>query len=136
MSARHLIPLFALILAAPAAPTRAADLDLRMPKIVLSAYCEHVSHLTQHFGSRRTNFGYETINASITFSEHGTRGVGPFLTLAEGYNFSSGGSRLWIEGAGISGDPGMNHFWAQKGFGDFLGPREIFSARLGWRWVL
>lgn len=133
---RTLIPLCALILSAPLAQTRAAELDLRVPKIVLSAYVEHVSHLTQHFGSRTTNFGYETINAAITFSEHGTRGGGPFLTLAEGYNFSSRGPRLWIQGADIAGDPGMNHFWAQKGFGDFLGPREIFSARLGWRWVL
>lgn len=116
-------------------------LRLGPPKIVLSLYGEHVSHLTQHapFASDPTNYGYNTVNLGITLEEHGMHGGGPFLTLAEGYNLTHGGnswaehiSTIHVQGWTYTG-PGWSPVESN---GALLGPREVFSARIGWRWVL
>ena len=116
-------------------------LNLGPPKIVLSLYGEHVSHLTQHqpFARYPTNYGYNTVNVGITFEEHGTHGGGPFLSLNEGYNLTNGGD-TWTEYISTI----HVHGWTDTGpgwrplesNGALLGPREVFSARFGWRWVL
>lgn len=122
-------------------------LNLGPPKIVLSLYGEHVSHLTQHqpFARYPTNYGYNTVNVGITFEEHGTRGAGPFLTLAEGYNLTAQSSEFHYTGQQVPicihvmADEGC-YSWpvysGQQAYGGLLGPREVFSARIGWRWVL
>ena len=122
-------------------------LRLGPPKIVLSLYGEHVSHLTQHapFAAHPTNYGYNTVNLGITFEEHGMHGGGPFLTLAEGYNLTAQADESHYTGQQVPicihvmADEGC-YSWpvysGQRAYGALLGPREVFSARIGWRWVL
>ena len=71
----------------------------------------HESHITQHFGPDPTNYGSETIGLTATWS--GDDG-GPYLNVTDGVTLGP----CWINGAG---------------YGETLGPREIFTATLGWR---
>lgn len=70
-------------------------------------YAEHVSHATQHMGSDKTEYGYNTVNIEL----HYQRG-GAFLDLAEGLNLNAKSN--WEE------------------FGALAGPREVFTARVGY----
>ena len=75
-------------------------------------YAEHVSHISQHFGSDPKCYGYQTLNVSAEW-----RVKGAFLEVAEGYNLN--GRSDWGEG-----------------YGALVGPRETFSARAGWDFKL
>lgn len=78
-----------------------------------SVYAEHTSHVLQHFGSHSTDYGYNAVFGAATW-RHRNRG-GPFLTIAEGYNFT----HCW-------------HAENVQGCGALEGGREVFEARAGW----
>lgn len=71
-------------------------------------YAEHVSHVSQHMGSNPTDYGYNTINLELHYEHKGV-----FSDIAEGYNL------------GAKSDWGL-------GYGALVGPREVFSARIGY----
>ena len=71
---------------------------------------EHVSHLTQHFGSDKTDFGYQAIALEL----HWQRGHW-FADVSEGVVVS-----------------GRDEKVSQQCYGALWGPREVFTARTGW----
>lgn len=112
------------------------------PQAEVKVYGEHVSHITQHepFAADPTNYGYNTVNLALTIETQ--RESGPFLTLADGYNLTSGGDYT-LSDVGPCADysgPGQCMQYGDpyrvREYGALAGPREVFSARLGWRWVL
>lgn len=125
----------AILCVTPAHAAAERRLDLSLPKIVFAIYGEHVSHISQHqpFAADPSEYGYNTISVSVTFESHGNGG--PFLTLADGYNLTSD-ANVWCRGKPISGDPGMYEFHRLQYYGALGGPREVFAARFGWRWIV
>jgi hypothetical protein len=79
----------------------------------IAVYGEHVSHATQHFGDTRTDYGFDTVNVAAQWRT--ADGAGPFADVAEGYNLDS----KW-------------HYAGYDTVGALIGPREVFSARVGW----
>ncbi|HZT04351.1 MAG TPA: DUF3653 domain-containing protein [Steroidobacteraceae bacterium] len=79
----------------------------------IAVYGEHVSHSTQHFTDTATNYGYDTVNVAAQWRT--ADGAGPFMDIAEGVNVDS----AW-------------HYAGYDVHGALIGPREVFSARLGW----
>lgn len=74
---------------------------------------EHMSHASQHIGPNRTEYGSEIASVVLHWDlpEHVT------LELAEGVD--------------------LDHRWpAQEGYGEILGPREEFTARIGYSFVV
>jgi hypothetical protein len=69
---------------------------------------EHMSHATQHFGADQTNYGSDTANLIAHWDIKRA-----YLELAEG----------------VSLDPRWLH---ADGYGETVGPREQFSARIGY----
>ena len=109
------------------------------PQTVVSLYGEHVSHITQHqpFTSDPTDYGYNTVNLAVTVE---TRKSGPFLTLADGYNLTRGGNYRFSNvtacpAPSVSSCQIFSRPHSFQEFGALAGPREVFSARAGWRWV-
>ena len=96
-------------LLAPILVGAAAHADVLPQDIVLEM--QHVSHISQHFGADRTNFGYDD----------------PQLTVRWG------GTRWSFEiSDGIILQPCVNDsFGDHTRCGSLFGPREVFSARLG-----
>jgi len=91
------------------------------PRIVLSAYFEHISHATQHaplahwVGVQVSNYGTDAVFGSLTLEGH--EKSRPFLTLSEGVSLN-----------------GRWRYGRLSGYGAVLGPRELFEARGGWKW--
>jgi len=91
------------------------------PRIVLGAYVEHISHITQHepvahwLGVQVSNFGTDAVFGSVTLEGHAKSR--PFLTLSEGVSLN-----------------GRWRYGRDSGYGAVLGPRELFEARAGWKW--
>lgn len=79
----------------------------------ISIYGEHVSSISQHFGSDPTDYGYESIDVSARWqSRHG-----PFIELTDGYDPR----------------PECRRSDCQM----FLTPSgELFTFRAGWTWTL
>jgi hypothetical protein len=80
-------------------------------------YTEHVSHISQHFGSDASNFGYE----EIAVEAHYQMGHA-FLNISEGYNLSPGP------------DGGIKMVGVERGA--LAGPREAFQAQAGYEFAL
>lgn len=108
-----------IILCALVSLTGCAAMHAHGPRVVMSAYAEHISHATQHppFTRHPTEYGLEAIFGSVTLEAHSDSGW--YMTLAEGLNLNS----RWHAGRVV-------------GYGCLLGPREIFEARAGYRWTL
>jgi hypothetical protein len=74
----------------------------------------HVSHLTQHFGSEPTNYGYNAVSLGARWK------VGPVnVTLSEGYVLDS--RQTWT-----FADTGRQ----QELHSGLIGPREVFTGRI------
>lgn len=69
---------------------------------------DHVSHISQHFGSDATNFGYNTLGV-VAHWQSGNA----YVDLSEAYNFGS-------------------EFDDGRGYGALWGPRETFTGRVGY----
>lgn len=67
---------------------------------------EHISHVSQHFGADKTNFGSETVGVIARWNMGDA-----YLDVGESYNFSP------------------DHTQCPGGL---CGPREVFSARIGY----
>lgn len=80
----------------------------------LGAQIAHASHLSQHFETPATNYGYDAIEASFRVEHPGS---GAFAEVDEGYIFEPRWSRDGLTGAGA-----------------MLGPSELTEVRLGYRW--
>lgn len=78
-------------------------------------YAEHVSHVTQHFGSDPTNYGYDQVAAEV----HYQRG-GMYLNISEGINV----------------DPQLKANIIGPVYGGLAGPRETFQAQAGYEFQL
>lgn len=70
---------------------------------------EHVSHATQHIGSDRTHMGAELVAVVARW-----RKGGAYLDVSEGYNVTPADDHLCI--------------------GGICGPREVFTAAVGYEW--
>ena len=70
---------------------------------------EHLSHVSQHVGADRTNYGADLLEVLA----HWGHSSGPFLEVGEGYSLNRG----WPNG---------------DGYGEIYGPREQFIARAGY----
>lgn len=76
----------------------------------IAVYGEHTSHISQHFGSDPTNYGFNSLNVSATWSKDGA-----FLEFAEGLNMNKRDRQVgWME------------------YGALDGPREITTVRVGY----
>ena len=74
----------------------------------------HVSHISQHFGSDRTNYGYDALDVMARWRK------GPWVIEAsEGVVIEE----RWNEGP-------------LYGYGAMIGPREIFTAHVGYEFRL
>jgi hypothetical protein len=73
---------------------------------------EHISHATQHFGSD-TEYGANMLNAVA----HWDVGKKVYVELSEGVNVSQ-------------------HWQTTNSYGDIIGSREIFTARVGYIFTL
>lgn len=82
----------------------------------LGAQLAHASHLSQHFETPVTDYGYDAIEASFRI-EH--PGGGAFAEVDEGYIVEPRWSRDGLAGAGA-----------------ILGPSEITQVTVGYRWRL
>lgn len=82
----------------------------------LGAQLAHASHLSQHFETPATDYGYDAIEASFRI-EH--PGGGAFAEVDEGYIVEPRWSRDGLAGAGA-----------------ILGPSEITQVTVGYRWRL
>lgn len=72
----------------------------------VSVEVDHVSHVTQHFGSHPTDYGYDSANLVARWSrEH------LYAELSEGIVLESRDGRS---------------------YGGLWGPREVFSAKVGY----
>ncbi len=73
----------------------------------------HLSHLGQHFGGDRTNYGaeYAEVIARWKFK-------GAYVDLGQGYNVS----------------PGMGTGWKEVCPGGICGPRELTTVAVGYEW--
>lgn len=78
-------------------------------------YGEHVSHVSQHFETQPTNYGYEAISVELHYQRKGW-----FADIAEGVQL---GAR-------------DTHVHGADSYGGMLGPRELFTARAGYEFQL
>lgn len=68
----------------------------------------HISHITQHFGSHPTNYGFQAVEATAEWK------VGGFhVAFSEGYNLCAK---------------------SEFGYGGLDGPRELTEIRFGYTW--
>lgn len=73
---------------------------------------EHVSHVSQHFGTDTTNYGFDAISVVAHWQiSHA------YLDISEGINVSPE-----FDGNRVVGPV----------YGSLAGPRETFQARAGW----
>lgn len=73
----------------------------------------HISHASQHFGANHTNYGANIANvtAEWDFGKHA------YLTLSEGIDLD-------------------RHYRDINSYGDIIGPREQFTAKVGYKFVI
>jgi hypothetical protein len=83
----------------------------------------HQSHAVQHFGSDRTNYGSE----ALALEAHWDLPKHLFLDVSEGIALDK---RMNYPGYVNSGGTTM------YGYGEVLGPREQFTAKIGYRFQL
>lgn len=97
----------ALILIAAAAASGCAV----MPNSVSPEF-EHISHATQHFGANHTNYGANIANITAEWDV----GRHVYVTLAEGIDLD-------------------RHYRDINSYGNIVGPREEFTARIGYKFI-
>jgi hypothetical protein len=78
----------------------------------ISAETQHVSHVTQHFGADKTEYGYNTVGLNA----HWDLPARVYLDVSEAVNVSP---QTCDQGEGVSCH------------GALEGPRETFNARIG-----
>jgi len=83
----------------------------------------HQSHAVQHFGSDQTNYGSE----AVALEAHWDLPKHLFLDVSEGVALDK---RMSYPGYVNSGGATM------YGYGEVLGPREQFTAKIGYRFQL
>jgi hypothetical protein len=93
-----------------------------LPWLGISTYGEYVSHLTDVADN------YTTVNVAVTFRPPGS---GFFATFAEGYNLNAH-STVTIAHPVDGPFPGSLGLNTEPSYGALAGPRETFSARIGW----
>jgi hypothetical protein len=81
----------------------------------ISPEFEHISHLTQHFGAIRTNYGANIANITAEWDV----GKRFYMTLAEGVDLDR---RYTVYG--------------QQEHGEIIGPREEFTGRIGYKFTV
>jgi hypothetical protein len=115
-------------------PTRVASLaaHLRRAAALVAALCisgcclapntvrtevSHLSHIGQHFGDHKTNYGaqYAEVIARWQFS-------GAYVDVGQGYNLSPG--------------MGTHTGWDNVCAGGICGPRELTTVSVGYEWRL
>lgn len=77
-------------------------------------YAEHVSHVSQHFGTDATSYGYNSINLEVHYQKDGY-----YLDVAEGINLNS-----------------QDKAAAGPCYGAMYGPREMFTAKAGYEFQI
>lgn len=98
-----MLPLCALLLAAILL-TGCCPVSLR-PEVT------HVSHISQHFSSDPTNYGYNDVALDLHLEP--TRHM--MIDVSDGIILNHGGSNHGVQYTGA-----------------MMGPREVFSATVGW----
>lgn len=90
-----------------------------LPSLGISTYAEHVAHLTD------LSDDYTTVNVAVTFHRSGF-----FATFAEGCNLTAHSTVVIAQP--VNGLPGSLRLNTEPSYGALAGPRETFSARIGW----
>lgn len=76
---------------------------------------EHISHASQHFGSDPTHYGVNAVNLTAEWDV----GKHFYLTLAEGLVLDH-----------------RNTIYGQEECGALMGGREVFTGRVGYKFIL
>jgi hypothetical protein len=80
----------------------------------IATQAEHASHISQHFETPSTNYGYDSLAVSFRIEQQDS---GAFAEISEGYILE----KRWSFG-GITGAGAM------------LGPSELTQITVGYRW--
>lgn len=86
----------------------------------ISPEFEHLSHATQHFGDNRTDYGSNIANLTAEWDV----GKHFYVTLAEGVNLN----KQWTQ---LNANSPSYH-----GYGETVGPREQFTGRIGYKFIV